>query len=173
MKSTLKLGLVLAGYIIAIVAASVAVAVRIYFTSGPEAQASSGMYAFGDLCLFVSVFGVVSLVPTGAVLFFLRSHRLLWIVLSVAAVTITGTGLATFIVFLVWRTAEGDSLFATWASLAPLRILAAPLLALAFLMSGLISPHRFSRIALVVAAVVEAAVSACAAVFWLNPFGFY
>ncbi len=173
MKSSLKVGLVLAGYVAAIVTASVAVAVRIYFTSGPEAQASSGMYAFGDVSLFLAVFVVVSLAPTGAALFFLRSHRLLWIVLSVLAVVVAITGLVTFIVFVVWRTAEEDSLFATWATLAPLRILAAPLLALAFLMSGFISPYRFPRIALVAAAVVEAAVSACAAVFWLNPFGFY
>ena len=42
---------VLAGYFVAFALASITVAVRIA-TSGPDAQASSGMYAFGDSLLF-------------------------------------------------------------------------------------------------------------------------
>jgi hypothetical protein len=41
------------------------------FTQGSIAQASSGMYAFGDLILFIGVFGVLALIPTGLAAYFL------------------------------------------------------------------------------------------------------
>jgi protein-S-isoprenylcysteine O-methyltransferase Ste14 len=63
-KARTKLAIVAAGYLVAFVVASVVVAVRLSATSGPAAQASSGMYAFGDAVLFVGVFGVVGLAPT-------------------------------------------------------------------------------------------------------------
>jgi len=65
-----KAGMVLAGYVAAFVIASAAVAVHIATTDPAEASAASGMYAFGDLILFVAVFGVLALLPTGAALFF-------------------------------------------------------------------------------------------------------
>lgn len=68
MKPFLKSGVVAVGYIAAFLIASAAVGVRLANTSGPDAQASSGMYAFGDALLFVAVFGVAALVPTGAAL---------------------------------------------------------------------------------------------------------
>jgi len=43
---------------------------------------------------------------------------------------------------------------------------------LVFFLSEFISPHRSSRIALVAAAAVEAAISAYAGFFWFNLFGF-
>lgn len=63
-----KIAVVAGGYIAAFLVAATAVAIRIANTSGPDAQASSGMYAFGDALLFVAVFGVSALGPTGAAL---------------------------------------------------------------------------------------------------------
>ena len=82
MKPLLKLAVVRGGYTAAFLLASAALAIRVAMTTGPVAQASSGMYAFGDVLLFVAVFGVSALVPTGAALFFLRPYRLFWTVLS-------------------------------------------------------------------------------------------
>jgi hypothetical protein len=48
MKGFVKFGVVLADYVAAVLVAGVAVAIRIANTSGPDAQASAGMYAFGD-----------------------------------------------------------------------------------------------------------------------------
>jgi hypothetical protein len=75
MKALVKSGVVVAGYVAAVLAASAAVAVRIANTSGPDAQASAGMYALGDSLLFVAVFSAVALVPTGLALWFLRPYR--------------------------------------------------------------------------------------------------
>ena len=74
MKPILKVAIVAAGYVLAILIAWAAVAVHAVLTNGPAAQASAGMSAFGDLVLFVLVFGAVSLVPTGAAVFFIFSR---------------------------------------------------------------------------------------------------
>src|SRR5882762_1425840 len=86
--------MVAVGYIAAFLVASAAVAIRLANTSGPDAQASSGMYAFGDAVLFVAVFGVAALVPTGAALFFLRPYRSFWTVISALGLGIAVTGFA-------------------------------------------------------------------------------
>ena len=66
-----KLGLVIGGYAAACLIASGVVYVWELFTQGPIAQASSGMYAFGDLLLFIGIFGLLALIPTGLALYFL------------------------------------------------------------------------------------------------------
>jgi hypothetical protein len=92
-KALVKFGVVLAGYVAAVLVASAAVAVRVANTSGPDADASAGMYAFGDGLLFIAVFSAVGLFPTGLALWFLRPYRWCWVVLSIGAVTITATAL--------------------------------------------------------------------------------
>ena len=87
----LKAACVLSGYVIAFLAASVATAIRVAHTSGPDAQASSGMYAFGDGLLFLAVFGTVGVIPTGAFLFFLRPVRVFWSWTSVAGMIFAAT----------------------------------------------------------------------------------
>lgn len=75
MKPLLKIAIVLGGYLLAFLIAAGAVALHMALTSESNAQASGGMSAFGDLILFIVVFGAVALVPTGAVLFFLFSKK--------------------------------------------------------------------------------------------------
>jgi hypothetical protein len=92
MKPSLKVAVVAGGYIAALLVAFAAVALDIATTSGPDAQASSGMYAFGDALLFVAVFAACALVPTGAALFFLRPYRHFWTVLSALGLAVAVTG---------------------------------------------------------------------------------
>jgi len=73
MKPALKVALIVGGYLLALLAATAAVALHAALASESGTQASDGMSAFGDLVLFVVVFGAVALVPTGAGLFFLFS----------------------------------------------------------------------------------------------------
>jgi len=170
MKPFFKVGVVAIGYIAAILIASAAVAIHVASTSGPEAQASSGMYAFDDALLFVSVFGVTALVPTGAVLFFLRPYRRFWTLLSAVGLAVAVTGAAAAAVFEVGR--HAPSPFATWNALSVLRILVAPVLALTFLACAAVSPQRSHRFALLFASVVEAAVSAYGGLVWFVPLFF-
>jgi len=170
-KPFLKVGVVAAGYIAAFLVASAAVAIRFANTSGPDAQAASGMYAFGDVVLFVAVFGVAALVPTGAALFFLRPYRPFWTVISAFGLSIAVTGLAAVAAFAIGRHAAPSPL-ATWAAFSVLRILVAPLLALTFLVCAVFSPYRFPRFALLAGTVMEAAVSAYGGLIWFVPLFF-
>jgi hypothetical protein len=172
MKPSFKVGLVASGYIAASLIASAAVAIRVANTSGPDAQASSGMYAFGDAFLFVSVFAVSALVPTAAALFFLRPYRHFWTLLSAVGFAVAVTGVTAAILFAVGRDAAPSPL-ATWAGLSVLRILVAPLLALTFLVCAVMSPLRSPRFALLSATVMEASVSAYGGFIWFVPLFFH
>jgi hypothetical protein len=66
-----KTGLVLGGYALACLIASGVAYVNSLFTQNPAAQASSGMYAFGDFILFIGVCGILALIPTGLAIYFL------------------------------------------------------------------------------------------------------
>ena len=66
-----KLGLVIGGYMAACLVAGGALYVYQRLTVGAASQASAGMSAFGDLILFLSVFGVLALLPTGLAVYFL------------------------------------------------------------------------------------------------------
>lgn len=171
MKPFVKVSVVATGYIAAVLIASAAVAIRVEYTSGPDAQASSGMYAFGDALLFVAVFGVLALVPTGAALVFLRPYRRFWTLLSAVGLAVAVTGVIAAILFAVGRHAEASPL-ATWAEVSVLRILVAPLLALAFLVCAVVAPRRSPRLALLSATALEAAVSAYGGFVWFVPLFF-
>jgi len=66
-----KVGVVIGGYILACLIASGVMYIYERFTQDAVSQASSGMYAFGDLILFMSVCGFLALFPTGLAIYFL------------------------------------------------------------------------------------------------------
>ena len=170
MKTRWKILLVIGGYIAAAAIASTALALRLAMTRGPDVQAMSGMYAFGDTALFLSVFFVAALVPTAAAFFFLRRHHLLWIVVSVVAMAVAASGVVAAILYLTARSADPHTALGTWAGLAPLRMLAAPLFALAFFVVALLSPDRGPRTVLFLAALCEVGISAYTGFVFFNPF---
>jgi hypothetical protein len=154
LNKLVKIGAVPAGYAAALVAASVAVYVRILNTQDAAAQASSGMYAFGDCLLFASVSGVLSLVPTALVLYYLRPFQRFWTVISCGALAVAVVGTATAIVM---QTRHPDWLITMILFLV--QILGAPLLGLAFLTFAAIAPSRSARWTLAASAGIEGAVS--------------
>jgi hypothetical protein len=152
MRPRAKVGLVAAGYILALVVAAVvaaaAVAFHVLVTSGPHMQGYSGMYAFFDGLVFLAAFAVASVLPTATALFFLRPYRAFWRVCSVVALVVALTAPAAFIEMTIDPRA-------VLAALAFLRILVAPLFVLLFLLSACFAPNRASRITLLVATVLE------------------
>ena len=72
-----KASLVIGGYVLACLIASGGVYVYDKFTQDAASQASAGMYAFGDLILFIGVFGVLALFPTVLALYFLIKEFLI------------------------------------------------------------------------------------------------
>ena len=170
MRPLAKVGLVTAGYVVAIMVASAVVAIHVAGTSGPDRQAAAGMYGFGDDILFLAVFGVAGVPATGAALFFLRPHHGFWRLLSFAALGISTTGIAALAAYLAERVTEVNSILHTVSGLSPIRILIAPLFLPAFLLGGLLAPSRSTRIAFVLATGVETALIAYIALFWFQPF---
>jgi hypothetical protein len=59
------------GYVAARLSASAVVYVWQLYTQDASAQASAGMYAGGDLILFIGVFAVFALIPTGLAVYLL------------------------------------------------------------------------------------------------------
>lgn len=159
MKASTKAGLVAAGYAGAFVVAAAAAAIRITLTSGPERDASSGMYAFGDLLFFLAAFFVAAVPATGGALYVLRPLPWFWRALSVTAAVLAITAAAASIEYIVGRSvSDRESLHYFWSNVAVLRLLlVAPGFALAFLLAGLFAPGRHARIVLLAATVLEAA----------------
>lgn len=69
-----KVALVLAGYVLAVIAAFIVVMVNDRMTNPVDLQASSGMTAFGDVVLFLFSLLLFSLPVTGLGLWFVRDH---------------------------------------------------------------------------------------------------
>jgi hypothetical protein len=157
MKPVRKVALIVGGYAVCLLIASAAVAIRVATTSGSARQAAGGMYGFGDAILFVGVFGVFALVPTGAALFLLRPYRTFWKMLSALGLALAVTGVAAAIIFAVGK-GDPTTRLAIWAGYSVLRILISPLLALAFIVCAAFSPQKTPGIALAIAAMMEIAV---------------
>jgi hypothetical protein len=165
-----KVSTILTGYLIAFLTASAAVYFRILFTQGPDADASAGMYAFGDSMLFLCVFAVVAFFPTLLALYWLRPFPRFWMALSLAASAWAITGpVAAAMILLASAERSAESLWSVAAAFGVLRILAAPLLAPAFMVATFIAPQGRSRWVLLGAAIVESVMGAFAFFHWFTP----
>ena len=157
MKGSRRVAIVVLGYLAAFAGAWVVVFIYIAATNTADRQTSQGMYAFGDTMVFLGAFGLASLPASAAALFFLRDNRLFWVVLSATSLAVAATGIASAIAYVV-RFDHSYSWLQTLSLLSPLRLLTAPLLAMAFLLSGLMAPARLPRVVLFLAAAAEAAI---------------
>jgi hypothetical protein len=150
--------LVSVGYVGAAVLALAVVAAYIGATSGPDRQTYGAMFAFGDALLFLALFAVAAVVPSGAALYFLRPYRSFWTALSVAGLVVAGTAVAAFLNHLTWFFAGPQAAGTAWSALASLRILITPLFTVAFVVSAVFAPTRRPRLALLASTAIEAAV---------------
>jgi hypothetical protein len=156
-----KIGIILAGYAVALSVACVLVYIRQLQTSGPDAQASAGMYAWGDFMLFIGSFTVLALVPTGLGLYFLRPYEKVWTVLSVLALAVAITGpVGACLSALALNLRLQKSVWEFAGQLGFLRTMGAPLLALGFFTCAAFAPSRRPRLAMLAAAGLECAASA-------------
>ena len=160
MKPVAKVGIVFAGYIIAVAVAMLVLRVYVAATSSADRQTYGAMFAFGDDLLFLAVLGIAAIPATGAALYFLRSRRAFWVGLSVTALAVACTAVMAVVLFLGSRSGGG------WAAIAPLRILVAPLFALFFLLAAAFAPMRSVRLRLLGASAIEMVAFVCVAFMW-------
>lgn len=169
MKTSAKVGLVAAGYVLAFVVSAAIVAVYAAVMDSPARQASSGMSAFSDSLLFLALLGLLCIPPTAAALFMLRPYRGFWLALSVAALLVAATSVAACVVHITAGSAGAGSFQQSWSTAAILRILVAPLCAIAFFLSALFAPLRSARTVLAMACGAEVLALAAVAFTWLRP----
>jgi len=162
MKPLAKAGIVAAGYAAALVLACGVTYLRIEsYENNPDAQASSGMYAFGDALLFVFTFGVAALPPTGLALYFLRPVQRFWNVIAVGALVFASTGVVAALVHWAERLLpQWASLLTWWPAFAVLRMIIAPLVTAALIVCAMFAPEQRPRRLLIIAAICEGAAAA-------------
>src|SRR5262245_17812112 len=95
-----KLGIVLGGYAVSLVVSVIAVAIYDRQFSPADSQAMSGMIAGGETMFGAGVFFLLSLIPTCAGLWFLRSSRKAWSLLSIGSLVLATAGLVSVVFML-------------------------------------------------------------------------
>ena len=152
-----KSGTVVAGYVAALALAAFAVYLQVQATAGnPDYIASNGMYAFGEGLLFLAVFTVAALFPTALALHYLRTVTRFWNALTGVALAIVATAIAAGV--LPWAARFSPALENTlhaWTALAILRLIIAPLFALAFAVCAAFAAAPRPRRLLALCAVIE------------------
>lgn len=147
----LKIGIVLVGYVLALL---VALAVSHIRAENTPASASQGMSAFGDLILFLGVFGLLALVPTALLLFFLRPFAGFWIGFGVLCLALTLAGPLTEIAnTIIHLTGDFRSPTADVLSLLGLfYVFGSPLFFLGLLVIALVAPSGRPRLLMLLSA---------------------
>lgn len=164
-----KLALVLGGYGLAFAASILSVASYDRRFTAADNQTMGGMIAGGEMMLGGAVFVVVSLVPTGLALWFLRESRRFWSVFSVAGLAFAIGGLASVLLIFVPRGALASVPALEFAEmLSPLRMLSAPLWLGGFLLFAVLAPGRDLRLRMLFAAAIELVTGACGVLHFLR-----
>jgi hypothetical protein len=165
-----KPALVLAGYGLAFAASILAVALYDRRFSPTDNQTMGSMIAGGEMMYGAAVFGLVSLVPTGLALWFLRGRRRFWSVFSVAGLVFAVAGLAAALVSLAARGAMASApAFVLVGLLGVVQMLGSPLWFGGFALFAALAPARDLRRRLLVAAAIEIVIAACGLVHFLAP----
>jgi hypothetical protein len=162
-----KAALIALGYAAALALACAAVAVHMAISD--PADSAGGMQAFGDAVLFLGVFAVASLLPTGIALYWLRQHQGFWNTLGVLGLLLALTGMAAAVLYAMGRYAAPPSALATGAGLSVLRLLVSPLCVPLLGLAGLLTRFTGPRRMLLGATALELGVSTYMAVAWFLP----
>ena len=166
----MKLGLVLAGYALALILGAVAGWLYGLRFSPADDQAMGGMIAGGQMMYGAAVCGLVSLAPTGLALWFLRHNRSLWSAFSVAALAFAIGGLAAVLSPLAFG---GYGHAAPWFDFVGLvsivQMLGSPLWIGGFALFAALAPERQLRRRMLVAMAIEIGIAGCGLVHFLIP----
>ncbi len=161
-RAPFKIGLVAGGYFGALFVAFAVVTISSAFTDSPDSQ--GGMAAFGDMLLFITVFGTGAILPTLAGLYFLRPYPKFWMVFSAAALAAAAIEVLAVLLFFAGRLQDAPPTLQFLAFIGLIKLFTAPCLALLFFGAALIAPIRRYRIWLFVSCSVEGAVFAVSSI---------
>ena len=163
MSRSAKVGLVVGGYVAAILAGGVAAWLYDVRVAALPYDTSGGMYAAGQMMSSVAAFLVVSLIRTLLALWFLRRHERFWNTVGVLSVAFAAAGL---LAVLLLRTATPRGALALVGLLGLSQLLGMPLWTIAFLLFASLAPTRAARGKLMIAVGIELVIGICALVHW-------
>jgi len=165
-----KVGLVLGGYLLALVAGVVATWLYDLRFSPADQQASGGMIAFGELMFGGGVFAAVSAVPTALALWFVRRHRGTWEWFTIGSIVFALVG-ALGVLALLTATLEtaGTPVIAWMSVLGIAQVFGAPIWIGGFALFAFLAPERDLRRRMLVATAIEVAIGVAGFVhFWVR-----
>lgn len=164
-----KVGIVSAGWLLAIVAGGVAGYLYNVRVSAYPYDTSGGMYAFGESMAALGAFLVVGLVPALLMLWWLRGHQRIWQAIALVSLGFACVGLLAVLLPLVTRNAPGGPWMVLFSLLGLAQLLGVPLWTVAFTLFAWLAPNRPARRLLVTAIGVELVIGVCAAIHWFVP----
>ncbi|NOT32842.1 MAG: hypothetical protein HOP12_01595 [Candidatus Eisenbacteria bacterium] len=170
MSRAKQVALVFAGYLLAFVASGLSAFFYDRSFSPADSQAMSGMIAGGTMFLAGGVFCLISIVPTGLALWFLRESRRFWAAFSFAGLLFAIVGLALSIAAVTTRGGMSrEPLFALVSFLGIVQMFGSPLWIGGFLLFALLAPARDLRRRMLVAAAIEVGIAACGLLHFFAP----
>ena len=155
MRTISKFGVVLLGYVAAVLAAAGAVAAYVAATGGPDRVQYDTMYAFGDLLLFLGLLAVASVPATAAALYFLRPVRGFWIALAGLAGLSALICAVSLVDYATMSSGVTAGRYGAVSAFATLRLLLAPCFAIPLLLAGAFAPIRGARVVLLGAGAID------------------
>lgn len=165
-----KVMLVLGGYAFAFVVSILAAYVYGLSFSAEANNTMGGMIAGGQMMLGFAVFCLLSLVPTGLALWFLRESRTFWSAFSIAGLAFAIAGVAAVFAPLAAGAAMNRS---PWLGLVSvfgiMQMFGAPLWVGSFLLFAALAPADGLRRRLLVAAGIEVLLGVCGLVHFFLP----
>jgi len=164
-----KIALVLAGYLLAVVAGVVGTMLYDLRFSEADQQASGGMIAFGELMFGAGVFAVVSAAPTALALWFVRRHRGTWEWFTIASLVFAVVGVLGALTLLTATPATPMTAAIEWMTVLGIaQVFGAPIWIGGFALFALLSPWRDLRRRMLVAAAIEVAIGVAGLVRYLT-----
>jgi len=161
---------IVVGYVLAATFAAAAVWLQGALSRLPEEEAAGGMAAFGDLVLFLAVFSVAAIHPTGQILKRLTGARVFWTVWPYTSVVLAITGLLASAEIVLPELVRADD-YPSLEMAVPLRVLAAGPLFIGFLLSAFWAPGGRYRAILLGCAAAEVVGAGAAIGKWVLGMG--
>ena len=149
LRPAAKVGIVLGGFVAALLAAVATMALR---KSLNVADPSQGMQAFGDVIMGGAVFSVLATLPAGCALYWLRPVTRFWNILVNVAIACSVTGPLALLMSGPLRATLGH-----WTIFGDLRFVTLPVSSLAWATCTLFAPAARQRWLFLGAALIDAA----------------
>jgi hypothetical protein len=162
MNRWMKVGIVLAGYVLAFIASLAAVAIYDSHFTAADNQAMGGMIAGGELMYGTGVFLLIALPPTLLAMWFIRKSRPAWSCFTGLGLAFAILGLAAVLATLAIHEPPRAPLIVLASVIGVVQMLGSPLWIGGFALSAWLAPARDLRRRMLFATAIEATVGACA-----------